>query len=100
MEGVVDDLFGASADHDLAGRHVEAVCPGKPGSDRLAQLGRAFNRGVLGRASIERALGGFPDVAGRIEVRLTCTEAHHVDALGAQFGRLRGYLHGHRWGNR
>ncbi len=96
VKGVEDDLLGAGAHHDLAGRDLEAVGLGEPGCHRLAQLGRALHLGVLCRAAIERLLGRFLDVRRRVEVGLSRSEAHHVDALGLELRGLGGDLEGHR----
>ncbi len=83
-ERIEDDLLGAGADDDLAGRVVEPVLPLEFLRDGVAQLGGAAHIGVARLAGVHRGPGCLPDVSRRLEVRLAGGEADHVAARRAQ----------------
>ena len=80
-QGVVEHLLAARPDRDLVERVVEPVLAPELALDRLLQLRRAVDRGVLGLAPPDRLDRGRLDVLGRVEVRLPGAQADHVAPL-------------------
>ena len=62
----------------------EALAGGRVGGDRLAQLGDADGRRVVGRAAIERPLGRLADVGRGVEVGLADLEVDDRAAGGLE----------------
>ena len=63
----------------FAGRHIDG--------DRFAQRRDAGERRVVRLALVERALGGFADVGGRVEIGLADLEMDDRSALGLERAR-------------
>ncbi len=82
--GVEQRLLAAGGGDHLGRREGHAVVLAVAVTDRLAQVGGAGRRGVLGEAGVDGGMGGGADVTGRREVGLAGAEIDHVDAGAAQ----------------
>jgi hypothetical protein len=83
-----DGLGSRGDDH---GRRVDAdpAAGRRIGGDRLAQLGQAHERAVVGPAGVERPLGRLADIGWRVEVGLADLQVDDLAARGLQGTRAR-----------
>jgi hypothetical protein len=88
------DGLGPRRDDDLVGRHRDAARLLDVLGDRLAQLGEAGRRAVVGRPRVERPLGRLADVRRGVEVRLADLEVDDGLPLALQRARPRQHLEG------
>ena len=88
-QGVVQDLLAAAAHRDLVHGIVEAVLPLELPRDRLAQLGGAGRRRVLGLPPADGLDRRFLDEVGRVEVGLAGAQPDDVAARGLELVGLR-----------
>ena len=87
---VVEGVLGPTGDDNLLFGILQAIVPGQLISHGLAQLIGARHGSVFGKALLQGLDGSLFYVLGGIEIRLPCTEPHHIHTLGLEglgFGR-------------
>ena len=93
-DGEEHDRLGARRHHDLVRLDRNAARLLDVLGDRLAQLGQAGRRPVVGGPRVERPLGRVADVRRRVEVRLADLQVHDRLALALERPRPRQHLEG------
>ena len=96
-EGQVEQrVLGAAGDHHLGHGVVDSILAAVLFHHGFPEVFDARRRGVAGEVVVDGPVSYTLDVVGRVEVRLTDAEVHHLSTFGAQAIGLFRHRHGRR----